>query len=148
LRRTNHEQTAASRTATHDPLHRVSWSFISSTQCINIIQSNCCSSSRVAEKLAKDLHGRIKVEDAGFDWKILGPDVSQLDFVASVCDQDAYACSGQKCSAQSLLFAHQRWAKAGIYEKLAELAGRRKLDDLTVGPVLTWTTEAMLVRNP
>ena len=27
-------------------------------------------SSRVAEKLAKDLHGRIKIEDAGFDWKV------------------------------------------------------------------------------
>ncbi|KAF3328382.1 aldehyde dehydrogenase [Carex littledalei] len=29
-------------------------------------------SSRVAEKLAADLKGRIKLEDAGFDWKILG----------------------------------------------------------------------------
>lgn len=35
-------------------------------------------SSRVAEKLAGDLKGRIKLEDAGFDWKILGPDVQQV----------------------------------------------------------------------
>jgi hypothetical protein len=28
-------------------------------------------SSRVAESLAKLLHGRIKLEDAGFDWKVL-----------------------------------------------------------------------------
>lgn len=35
-------------------------------------------SSRVAEKLAGDLKGRIKLEDAGFDWKILGPDVQEV----------------------------------------------------------------------
>ena len=29
---------------------------------------------------------------------------------------------------------------------MTELAARRKLSDLTAGPVLTWTTEAMLVR--
>lgn len=96
-------------------------------------------SSRVAEKLAVDLKGRIKLEDAGFDWKILGPDVQEVhyiytymlvdlrtcwhsklsnnsfssvsklqeDYIAWVCDQDAYACSGQKCSAQSMLFMHE-----------------------------------------
>lgn len=102
-------------------------------------------SSRVAERLAKDLHGRIKIEDAGFDWKILGPDANpsgtDFDFVSYTCDQDAYACSGQKCSAQSMLFAHKNWVKAGIFDRMKELAGRRKLDDLTIGPVLTWTTE-------
>ena len=35
-------------------------------------------SSRVADKLAVDLKGRIKLEDAGFDWKILGPDVQKV----------------------------------------------------------------------
>ncbi|KAH6757040.1 aldehyde dehydrogenase 12A1 [Perilla frutescens var. hirtella] len=101
-------------------------------------------SSRVAEKLAVDLSGRIKVEDAGFDWKVLGPDVQQEDYVAWVCDQDAYACSGQKCSAQSMLFIHENWSKSSFLEKLSGLATRRKLDDLTVGPVLTVTTQAML----
>jgi hypothetical protein len=33
--------------------------------------------------------------------------------VAWQCDQDAYACSGQKCSAQSILFMHDAWAEAG-----------------------------------
>ncbi len=64
------------------------------------------------------------LEDAGFDWKILGPDVGPpascpvqgvaaasslppVDYVAWQCDQDAYACSGQKCSAQSILLAHR-----------------------------------------
>ncbi|GAU32814.1 hypothetical protein TSUD_208820 [Trifolium subterraneum] len=101
-------------------------------------------SSRVAEKLAVDLKGRVKLEDAGFDWKILGPDVHQEDYTAWVCDQDAYACSGQKCSAQSLLFMHENWSKTSLISKLKELAERRKLADLTIGPVLTFTTESLL----
>ena len=35
-------------------------------------------SSRVAEHLAEKTRGRIKIEDAGFDWKILGPDVTDF----------------------------------------------------------------------
>ena len=49
-------------------------------------------SSRVAEMLARDLHGRIKIEDAGFDWKILGPDVSEFDYVAFTSDQGKTPC--------------------------------------------------------
>ncbi|EXB20723.1 Delta-1-pyrroline-5-carboxylate dehydrogenase 12A1 [Morus notabilis] len=101
-------------------------------------------SSRVADKLAVDLKGRIKLEDAGFDWKILGPDVQEEDYVAWVCDQDAYACSGQKCSAQSILFMHENWNQSKLISKMRELAARRKLEDLTIGPVLTFTTGAML----
>ena len=43
-------------------------------------------STRVAEKLSLLMKGRIKMEDAGFDWKILGPDVSDIDFVAYTSD--------------------------------------------------------------
>jgi hypothetical protein len=64
---------------------------------------------------------QIFLEDAGFDWKILGPDVSSVDYVAWQCDQDAYACSGQKCSAQSLLFMHKNWAQAGTPPSLANI---------------------------
>eukprot|EP01041_Mallomonas_annulata_P001384 gene1384-2663_t len=98
-------------------------------------------SSRVANLLAKDLYGKIKIEDAGFDWKILGPDVGDVNYVAYTCDQDAYAYSGQKCSAQSILFVHENWMKRGILGKLAKLAERRNLDNLTVGPVLTVTND-------
>lgn len=101
-------------------------------------------SSRVADKLAVDLKGRIKLEDAGFDWKILGPDVQEVDYVAWVCDQDAYACSGQKCSAQSMVFMHENWFKSSLISRMKDLAARRKLEDLTIGPVLSFTTEAML----
>lgn len=98
-------------------------------------------SSHVAELLSRDLNGKIKIEDAGFDWKILGPDVGDVDYVAWQCDQDAYAYSGQKCSAQSCLFMHKNWVDAGLEEKIKALAARRNLDELTVGPVLTVTND-------
>jgi len=154
-------------------------------------------SRAVAEKLCAELGGRVFLEDAGFDWKVLGPDlpprsgaeatttagaraasaaasgffgyppapaaasdssppppppaspatpatVPDIDYVAWQSDQDAYACSGQKCSAQSILFMHDSWVEAGFEEKLAARAARRTLADLTVGPVLTWTSEALL----
>jgi 1-pyrroline-5-carboxylate dehydrogenase len=104
-------------------------------------------SGRVAEQLATQLRGKVKLEDAGFDWKILGPDVppsAQLrEYVAWQSDQDAYACSGQKCSAQSALFVHRNWVAAGFLARIGELAARRRLEDLTIGPVLTWTTAAL-----
>ncbi len=33
---------------------------------------------------------------------------------------------------------------SGLEKKLAERAAQRKLEDLSIGPVLTWTTDAML----
>lgn len=43
-------------------------------------------SSNVGEHLAKTLKGKIRLEDAGFDWKILGPDVPkeqrEIDYIA------------------------------------------------------------------
>lgn len=101
-------------------------------------------SSRVGEILAKDLHGKIKLEDAGWDWKVLGPDVHDIDFVAYTSDQDAYAYSGQKCSAQSALFVHKNWVKAGFLDKIKTLAQKRNLKDLTVCPVLTVPNERVM----
>lgn len=39
------------------------------------------------------------------------------------------------------MFAHENWMKAGIIDKIKALAARRKLSDLTVGPVLTWDNQ-------
>jgi len=94
-------------------------------------------SQAIADKLTTDMMGRVKLEDAGFDWKILGPDVDHMAYVAWQCDQDAYAFAGQKCSAQSILFAHENWMKAGIVDQLAAHAGQRKLDDGTLCPILS-----------
>ena len=102
-------------------------------------------SKGVAERIAAQFNGAVRLEDAGFDWKIIGPDFRPewLDYVAWQSDQDAYNATGQKCSAQSILFVHDNWYEA-LVPRLEQLAARRKLDDLTLGPVLSWTTERML----
>jgi 1-pyrroline-5-carboxylate dehydrogenase len=99
-------------------------------------------SSTVAERVADVMNGAVRLEDAGFDWKILGPDYDEkwLDYVAWQCEQDAYNATGQKCSAQSILFCHSNWRES-LLPRLEALAGRRKLDDLTLGPILSWTNE-------
>jgi len=101
-------------------------------------------SQKIAERLTKSLNGRVKLEDAGFDWKVLGPDVGNMEYVAWQSDLDSYGYSGQKCSAQSFVLAHENWVKAGIFEKLEQMAARRNLQELTIGPVLTHTTEDIL----
>ncbi len=55
-------------------------------------------------------------------------------------DEDAYNASGQKCSAQSILFVHDDWAPA-LLPKIGNLAGRRTLDNLSIGPVLSWSND-------
>ncbi|MFT5500625.1 MAG: 1-pyrroline-5-carboxylate dehydrogenase [Woeseiaceae bacterium] len=101
-------------------------------------------SSAVAEHLSEVMSGAVRIEDAGFDWKVIGPDYHEewLDYVAWQCDEDAYNAAGQKCSAQSIVFAHDNWADE-LLPKLAKLAARRKLDDLSLGPILTWSDEEM-----
>lgn len=75
--------------------------------------------SDVAHTLIHGTNGNIKIEDAGFDWKILGPDGAQhsdaeVDYVAHMCDHDAFAYTGQKCSAMSIMFAHKSWIQKGL----------------------------------
>jgi len=101
-------------------------------------------SSVTAEDLAASTHGKVRLEDAGFDWKVLGPDVEDFDYVAWQSDQDAYACSGQKCSAQSICFMHENWTKAGFVERIADIASKRKLSDLSIGPILSHNNKEML----
>ncbi len=97
-------------------------------------------SSSVAERVTATVNGRVRLEDAGFDWKVIGPDFDNrwLDYVAWQADEDAYNAAGQKCSAQSILFVHENWAEK-LLPKLRALASRRSLENLSIGPVLTWT---------
>ncbi len=99
-------------------------------------------SSAVAERLSSTVNGRVRLEDAGFDWKVIGPDFDPrwVDYVAWQSDEDAYNAAGQKCSAQSILFVHDNWSES-LFPKLANLAKRRSLADLTVGPVLSWSND-------
>jgi len=100
-------------------------------------------SSHVADKLSVLLKGRIKVEDAGFDWKITGPDVLDIDHVASICDQDCFALSGQKCSAQSLLFLHENWSKLDFLEKFKNITTKRSVKEGSISPVLSWSNQRL-----
>lgn len=36
---------------------------------------------------------------------------------------------------------HRNWRKTNLLERMEEQASKRSLDDLTVGPVLTWSNE-------
>jgi len=38
-------------------------------------------SSNIANHLGEVTKGKIKIEDSGFNWKVLGPDVSDIDYV-------------------------------------------------------------------
>ncbi|KAL8455404.1 hypothetical protein Emag_000788 [Eimeria magna] len=100
-------------------------------------------SSKVASELSVLMEGRVKVEDGGFNWKILCGDVDpqDADYIAWQSDQDAYALSGQKCSAQSLLLVHRNWVALGLLKKLREQAARRRVEDLTISPLLSLTNE-------
>lgn len=55
-------------------------------------------SSHIAEHLAEKLRGKIRIEDAGYDWKILGPDVpkdeSDVKYVAWQIENDMFGFSG------------------------------------------------------
>jgi 1-pyrroline-5-carboxylate dehydrogenase len=98
-------------------------------------------SSKVCKDLTIKLGGRIKKEDSGLDWKILGPDVRDIEYVAHMTDHDAYALSGQKCSAESLLFVHENWTKTDLYSRMKSLAAKRSIKDWTICPILSWTTK-------
>lgn len=82
-------------------------------------------SSTAAKHITNMVDGKVRLEDAGFDWKILGPDGDnftdmEIDYVAHVIDQDCFALAGQKCSAQSIMFAHETFVKRGLYNKMSD----------------------------
>lgn len=97
-------------------------------------------SSKVAEKLSKELDGKIRIEGGGFDWKIIG-DKKDIDHktVYKICTKDAYSFSGQKCSAQSLLFIHKSWNLNEFKENLEKLAYKE-----IMGPVITLNSDEMI----
>lgn len=113
---------------------------------VDIRMTQFTGSSDVAEKLSEVTHGKIKMEDSGFDWKILGPDVSNPEVIAYQCDQDAYALSGQKCSAEKMLFIHSNWLKPelNLLNKLKEKAECRSLAEKTISPLLSIRNKEIL----
>lgn len=59
-----------------------------------------------------------------------------MNQIAQISDKDAYACGGQKCSAQSLMFVHRSWDTSSLYDKMSSLASER-----VPTPVLSWTDD-------
>lgn len=111
-------------------------------ECKDIIRLvQFTGSSQVAHKLLEQFSGRVKLEDSGFNWKILGPDVLMPDYVVSQTDQDAFATSGQKCSCLRILLVHKNWAKAGFMDKLVARVSKRNIQDLTISPLISVTNE-------
>ncbi len=49
--------------------------------------------------------------------------------------------SGQKCSAQSIMFMHKNWNKTNLLDQIKAQAEKRNLKDLTIAPVMTWNNE-------
>lgn len=52
-------------------------------------------SNKIAHRLSELTAGKVKIEDAGFDWKILGPDPHDVDMVAYVNDQVCTICESE-----------------------------------------------------
>lgn len=98
-------------------------------------------SSTVAEKLAILTKGKIKMEGGGYNTTILGSDVPKdnkiIDYIISQIDQDAFSCSGQKCSALRILFAHKNWIDNGLLQKIEKRASTRNINDKTIVPLLS-----------
>lgn len=72
--------------------------------------------SPVAQKWAAELKVKIRLEDVEFDWITLDPDVQEVDYITWVCSQDSYACIGQKCYVQPILFMHNNWFSSGMLD--------------------------------
>ena len=97
----------------------------------------------MAEKLVKELNGKVKIEDAGFDWKLFWSDVpttqQEIDYIAWQAENDMFGNTGQKCSAQSIMFVHQNWLNTNFLDLIKSQAEKRSIKDQTSGPVMTWT---------
>jgi 1-pyrroline-5-carboxylate dehydrogenase len=94
-------------------------------------------STKVAETLSKSLHGKVRIEGGGFDWKIIGHQKDiEPDLVYNICSKDAYSFSGQKCSAQSMLFIHDSWDLHSFQQQLKIGASKQ-----IMGPILTLSNQ-------
>lgn len=106
----------------------------------NLRMTQFTGSSKIANKLSKELKGKIKIEGGGFDWKIIDKKgLMDEDLVYSICNKDAYSFSGQKCSAQSMLFIDESWDLNLFRNNLKYLANKE-----VMGPIITLDNNKLL----
>lgn len=89
---------------------------------------------------------RVKGETSGVNPRIMLPfngDSRVLAAQVVATEGDGYNLMGQKCSAMRLCFPHQSWIDAGFLEQIRDRAAQRRFDNLTMGPVLTWSTSRL-----
>ena len=106
----------------------------------NLRLTQFTGSSIVAEKLSKELYGKVRIEGGGFDWKIIDKkkDIDP-EVVYQICNKDAYSFSGQKCSAQSMLFIDDSWDLDIFKDNLKKLADKEEM-----GPIITLNSDEMI----
>ena len=112
----------------------------------NIRLTQFTGSKHIAERLSKRLNGKVKIEDAGFDWKIIGPMDKNLRYdeqkiIYETCNHDSYTYSGQKCSAQSILFIHKSWNLKKFQNVLEKLS-----KEVNMGPLLSLNNDEILYK--
>lgn len=99
-------------------------------------------SSRIGERLSQKLNGKIRIEGGGFDWKIIDKNVNgemDRDLIYDISTKDAYSFSGQKCSAQSLLFIDENWDLCEFRRNLCNRAYKEKM-----GPIITLSSQEII----
>ena len=104
-------------------------------------------STIISDHLSKLLNGKIKVEDGGFNWKIIDKNIDEkyFDMIATTCDKDAYSFSGQKCSAQRLLFIHKNNYQP-LVDIITEKALKRNVADKSIVPLLSVSKQQFIER--
>lgn len=106
----------------------------------NLRMTQFTGSSRIAERLSRELNGKVKIEGGGFDWKIIGKrEGLNENLIYDISTKDAYSFSGQKCSAQSLLFIDESWDLNKFKDNLRDRAYKE-----TIGPVITLSSNEMI----
>ena len=112
----------------------------------NIGLTQFTGSKSIAERLSKRLNGKVKIEDAGFDWKIIGPKDrntrnEEEKLIYQTCNHDSYTYSGQKCSAQSILFIHKSWDLKKFKNVLERLS-----EEVKMGPLLSLNNDEIMYK--
>lgn len=100
-------------------------------------------SSIVANKLSFLTHGKVRIEDSGFNWLIVDANISKLEPVIDQIDQDAFSMSGQKCSALRFVLFDERLDKKVFLTQLKKRVELRSFANQNIIPLLSVSNKQM-----